>query len=107
MVNIAKFLSLFLRALPALMLFFICSVTPESFAVSGETLFQNDTLHNSSNDSLLPHDNHPPRWDDPNIDTRFDRGTLQPWHDTRSIYLRRTVPISNLAFIRRDSNDDV
>ncbi len=40
------------------------------------------------------------RLDDPNYDTRFERGALQPWHDTKSIYLRRTIPLSQLAALR-------
>jgi hypothetical protein len=34
---------------------------------------------------------------DPGYDVRFNRGVVHPWHDTKSIYLRRTIPISQLA----------
>lgn len=36
---------------------------------------------------------------DPNYDTRYDRGSIQPWHDLKSIYLRRTIPLSQLALL--------
>lgn len=62
-----------------------------------------DSLHNSSNDSIIPDANQPGRWENPELDTRFNRGTIQPWHDTRSIYLRRSVPPSHLACLRREN----
>jgi hypothetical protein len=34
---------------------------------------------------------------DPGYDVRFNRGTILPWHDTKSTYLRRTIPTSHLA----------
>jgi hypothetical protein len=36
---------------------------------------------------------------DPNFDVRREKGRRQPWHDTKSIYLRRTVPVINLAAV--------
>lgn len=51
----------------------------------------------SSGDTLLAPVPLRQRLNDPNYDIRFERGALQPWHDTRSIYLRRTIPLSQLA----------
>jgi hypothetical protein len=41
------------------------------------------------------------RLQDPNYDVRFERGSLQPWHDIRSIYLRRTIPVMHLAATKK------
>lgn len=58
-----------------------------------------DTLNPETlqNDSIQPGDFLRKRLEDPNYDSRYDRGTLQPWHDIRSIYLRRTIPNNHLA----------
>jgi hypothetical protein len=34
---------------------------------------------------------------DPGFDVRFRRGTIRPWHDTGSPYLRRTIPVYQLV----------
>ncbi len=60
---------------------------------------QSDTLNPETlqNDSIQPGNYLRKRLEDPNYDSRYDRGTLQPWHDIRSIYLRRTIPNNHLA----------
>lgn len=39
------------------------------------------------------------RLQDPNFDVRREKGRRQPWHDTKSIYLRRTIPVLHLAAV--------
>lgn len=62
-----------------------------------QTPVKTEKPEESSGDTLIVPVPLRQRLNDPNYDTRFERGALQPWHDTRSIYLRRTIPLSQLA----------
>ncbi len=37
------------------------------------------------------------RLDNPTYDTRFNKGSMKPWDDRKSIYIRRTILMSTLA----------
>ncbi len=37
------------------------------------------------------------RLENPAFDIRFNKGTLKPWHDRKSIYIRRMILMSTLA----------
>jgi hypothetical protein len=59
-----------------------------------------DSLTIQLNDSISQENPLRIRLQDPNYDVRFEKGSLQPWHDIRSIYLRRTIPVTHLAAIK-------
>lgn len=64
---------------------------PSSFHIETDT-------HNATDSLPAPHPVHE-RLQDPDFDVRFNRGKLQPWHDIKSVYPRRTIPMSLLATI--------
>jgi hypothetical protein len=64
----------------------------------------NDDIHKHENDSISQENSLRIRLQDPNYDVRFERGSLQPWHDIRSIYLRRTIPVTHLAVIKNQDS---
>lgn len=50
-------------------------------------------------DTLLPMDPIRLKLEDPDYDVRYEKGSIKPWHEIRSIYLRRQISPSNLAAI--------
>lgn len=44
------------------------------------------------------------RLQDPQFDVRYERGVLKPWHDVKSFYLRRTIPVKHLASCCENEN---
>jgi hypothetical protein len=50
-------------------------------------------------DTILPANDVQRKLDDPDFDIRFERGVMQPWHDRKSVYPRRSVPLSQLAMV--------
>jgi hypothetical protein len=82
----------------------------ENLAYSGEDLLSEkgwfgkrkkteNPENNNLSDTILPADPIRLKLEDPDYDVRYEKGSIKPWHEIRSIYLRRQISPSNLAFI--------
>lgn len=67
---------------------------PNSMENAGES--QENQVQDEENDAIVPVYIRK-RLENPDYDVRYENGTIQPWHDTRSIYPYRKILLSRLA----------
>jgi len=58
-----------------------------------------DPGKNISPDTIIPISPIRLKLEDPDYDVRYEKGSIMPWDEIRSIYLRRQIPSTNLAAI--------
>jgi len=93
-----------LKKLPLILLFLGLFVVVSCSSVTTFSALHDDDTRSTEHaiqpaDSVLPANDVQRRLEDPDFDIRFERGVMQPWHDRKSIYPRRTIPLSHLAMI--------
>ncbi len=60
---------------------------------------QQQPIKDNLPDTILPFDHIRLKLEDPDYDVRYEKGSIKPWHEIKSIYLKRQISPSNFAAI--------